>query len=389
MALFADSFDEANGVATLSREFAAFAENRRLPFCCVRAQTCNTPPATPVTALELTRSWASFPLDKDLYCDPFLSRHRNRVIDRLTTFQPDLIHITGPGDFGVLGFWVAHSMGIPLVASWHTNLHEYASRRIQETLSFLPRRLCAGIGRAVEELSLNAAMRFYRLPLFVFAPNPEMVEQLRRCTHHPAYLMAHGVDSARFTPARRTRTNGVFTIGYVGRLTPEKNVEWFRELERSLVAAGERNFRLLLIGDGSEREWLKKNLQFADLPGVLRGDRLAAAYAGMDAFVFPSRTDTFGLVILEAMASGVPVVVSPETGARVQVPDGLGGFLSDDFAASVLQLMRDPALRQRMSLEARRFACSRSWSTVFEDLYRTYDAALQSDEVRPRIKAKA
>jgi glycosyltransferase involved in cell wall biosynthesis len=342
-----------------------------------------------VTTLQLKRSWASFPLDKDLHCDPLLSRHRNRVIDQLKTFRPDLIHITGPGDFGVLGFWVAHSLGIPLVASWHTNLHEYASKRIQEALSFVPRRLRTGIGRTAEDLSLNAAMRFYRLPHFLLAPNPEMVEQLRACTRRPAYLMAHGVDSARFSPARRTRTNGPFTIGYVGRLTPEKNVDWFCELERQLLAAGERNFRLVLIGDGSEREWLKKNLQFAELPGVLREDSLAAAFADMDVFVFPSRTDTFGLVILEAMASGVPVVVSPETGARVQVQDGVAGFLSDDFAASVLQLMRDPALRHRMAVEARRFACTRSWASVFEELYQTYDAALDTDEVRSRIRTIA
>ncbi len=396
VALFADSFYEANGVATLSREFTAFAEHRRLPFCCVRAGTgrraicpnsSTTSVTTPVTTLELKRSWASFPLDKDLYCDPLLSRYRNWVIDHLITFRPDLIHITGPGDFGVLGFWIAHSLRIPLVASWHTNLHEYAAKRIQETLSFLPRGLRASIGRTAEELSLNAAMRFYRLPHFVLAPNPDMVEQLRSRTHHPAFLMAHGVDSARFTPARRTRTNGLFTIGYVGRLTPEKNVEWFCELERR-VAAGERNFRLLLIGDGSQREWLKRNLQFAELPGVLRGESLAAAYADMDVFVFPSRTDTFGLVILEAMASGVPVVVTPETGARVQVQDGVAGFLSDDFAASVLRFMRDPALRQRMSVEARRFACTKSWASVFEELYRTYDAALNTEEVRSRIRTK-
>jgi phosphatidylinositol alpha 1,6-mannosyltransferase len=421
VALFADSFDEANGVATLSREFAAFAEARQLPFCCVRAGTAaraicpdsSTPPsATPLTpprttahsgplattlpapmplptaatTLELKRGWASFPLDKDLYCDPLLSRYRNWIIDRLTAFRPDLIHITGPGDFGVLGFWVAHSLRIPLVASWHTNLHEYAAKRIQETLSFLPRRWRTGIARGAEELTLNAAMRFYRLPHFVLAPNPEMVEQLRRRTGHPAFLMAHGVDSTRFTPARRTKIKGPFTIGYVGRLTPEKNVEWFRELERSLLAAGERNFRLLLVGDGSEREWLKANLQFAELPGILRGDSVAAAYADMDVFVFPSRTDTFGLVLLEAMASGVPVVVSPETGARVEVPDGIAGFLSEDFAASVLRLMRDPALRQRMAAEARRFACSKSWAAVFEELDRTYEAGLASDEVRGRLK---
>ena len=390
VALFADSFDEANGVATLSRAFAAFAEERQLPFCCVRAGVerrafCSGS----MTTLELKRGWASFPLDKDLYCDPLLSRYRTWVMDQLTTFRPDLIHITGPGDFGVLGFWVAHSLGIPLVASWHTNLHEYASKRIQEALSFVPGGARARIGRTAEELSLDAAMRFYRLPHFVFAPNQEMVELLRRRTQRPGYLMAHGVDSVRFSPVRRTRTNDRFTIGYVGRLTPEKNVDWFCELERRLLAAGERDFRLLLIGDGSEREWLKKNLQFGELPGVVRGDSLTAAYADMDVFVFPSRTDTFGLVILEAMASGAPVVVSPETGARVEVQDGVAGFLTEDFADRVLRLMRDEPLRHRMGVEARRFACTKDWDSVFEDLYRIYEEALNTDDVRGRIKKVA
>jgi glycosyltransferase involved in cell wall biosynthesis len=117
----------------------------------------------------------------------------------------------------------------------------------------------------------------------------------------------------------------------------------------------------------------------------LRGDTLTAALAGMDIFVFPSRTDTFGLVILEAMACGVPVVVSPETGARVQVQHGVTGFLAEDLAEGVLQLMCSESLRQRTGAEARRFACSRDWSSVFEDLYQTYDAALNIEQVRSRI----
>ena len=338
-----------------------------------------------MTTLELNRGWASFPLDKDLTCDPLLSRHRKWTIDQLKQFQPDLIHITGPGDFGTLGLWVAKSLGIPRVASWHTNLHEYASRRLQKALRLVPRGPRGRIVAAAEDLSLDAAMRFYRLAHVVLAPNQEMVDELRIRTQRPAYLMAHGVDSTRFSPAWRKRTDGLISIGYVGRLTPEKNLRWFCELERKILAAGQRDFRLLLIGDGSEREWLKRNLQFGELPGVLRGDSLSAAFAGMDIFVFPSRTDTFGLVILESMASGVPVVVSPETGARVQVQNGVTGFLAEDFTESVLQLMRSESLRQRMGAEARRFACSRDWASVFEDLYQTYDAALNTEQVRSRI----
>ena len=137
-------------------------------------------------------------------------------------------------------------------------------------------------------------MRFYRFGHFVLAPNQPMVDQLRVRTQRPAYLMGHGVDAARFSPAWQKRAGGPVSIGYVGRLTPEKNLRYFRELERKLLDAGERDFRLTLVGDGSEREWLKRNLQFGELPGVLRGDRLAEAYADMDIFVFPSRTDTFG-----------------------------------------------------------------------------------------------
>ena len=389
VALFTDSFYEANGVATLCREFAAFAEHRQLPLCCVhvgseRRRSCRGS----VTTLELNRGWVSFPLDKDLSCDPLLGRHGNWVIDQLKEFQPDLIHITGPGDFGVLGFWASRSMRIPRAASWHTNLHKYASMRIQAALSFMPRGLRESIGAAAENLSLNAAMRFYRLAHFVLAPNQEIVDQLRGRTQRPAYLMAHGVDTAQFSPRWRKRTNERLSIGYVGRLTPEKNLRWFRELERGLLAAGLRDFRLVLVGDGSESEWLKRNLQFGEFPGVLRGDNLAAALADMDIFVFPSHTDTFGLVVLEAMASGLPVVVTPETGARVQVRNGVTGFLAEDFTESVLELMRNEDLRQRMGAEARRFACSRDWATVFEDLYRIYDAALETADVRGRLKTR-
>jgi len=389
VALFTDSFWEANGVATVSRALVTFAEYQQLPFCCVHAGlerrvSCRGS----VVTLELNRSWASFALDQGLYCDLLLSRHRNWVIDQLRESRPDLIHITGPGDFGVLGCWVSKSMGIPLVASWETNLHEYASQRLQEALSIVPRGLRRSIGAAVENLSLKATMRFYRLADFVLAPSKDMVDELRRRTQRPAYFIGHGVDTAHFSPAWRNRTSGPVCIGYVGRLTPEKNVRWFCELERRLLAAGQGDFRLVLVGDGSEREWLKRNLQFVELPGVLHGDKLTAAFADMDIFVFPSRTDTFGLVILEAMASGVPVVVSPKTGARVQVQNGVNGFLAEDFTESVLQLMRNEGLRHSMGAEARRFACTRDWATVFEDLYHTYDAALRTENVRSRIRAK-
>jgi phosphatidylinositol alpha 1,6-mannosyltransferase len=117
-----------------------------------------------------------------------------------------------------------------------------------------------------------------------------------------------------------------------------------------------------------------------ELPGILSGEALGEAFANMDAFVFPSRTDTFGLVVMEAMASGVPVVVSPETGERVGIRHGVTGFHAPDlhsFTGSVLQLMNNESLRQRIGAAARAFTGSRSWNGVFEQLYRTYEWGLE------------
>jgi phosphatidylinositol alpha 1,6-mannosyltransferase len=381
VALFSDAFYEANGVATLTREFAAFAQRKQLPFLCVHSgKRTAVAQQGSVTTVELKRSLASFSLDYELRCDLLLSRYKNLVTEQLHSFGADVVHITGPGDLGVLGFWAAHSARVPLVASWHTNLHEYAGRRLAKLCSRLPAGWRTTIASKGERACLDALTRFYRLPRFLMAPNAEMVDLLRETTGNPAYFMRHGVDTNAFSPAARRPGSGAFCIGYVGRLTAEKNVRMFAELERHLLAAGMNNFRLLLVGAGSEKDWLQHHLRFADLPGILRGPELGGAFASMDAFVFPSQTDTFGLVLLEAMASGVPVIVSPETGARVGVKHRVTGFLSQDVPAAarhILELAENEALRSQMSNEARRFACSQSWSGVFEQVYGTYQEGLE------------
>ena len=380
VAFFTDSFYETNGVATLSREFASFAQRQQLPFLCVHsgAETQVMEHGS-VTTLELKRGLTAFPVDHGFYCDPLLSRFKSWVTGRVRGFGPDLVHITGPGDMGILGFWVAHSLGIPLVASWHTNLHEYAARRLDKLFDLLPDAWRNRISGAAERQSLRACVSFYGLARFLLAPDETIVHLLTERTGKPAFLIAHGVDSEVFSPGRRSRRNGSFCIGYVGRLTPEKNVRFLAELEQNLLAAGQREFHFLLVGEGSEKEWLRKNLQSGEFRGTLHGDALAESFANMDAFVFPSRTDTFGLVLLEAMASGVPVVVSPEAGRRAGVQNGVTGLYAGDincFTQSVLRLMQSEAVRGEMGFAAREFACSKTWSAVFQQLYRTYETGL-------------
>ena len=389
VALFTDSFNEANGVATLSRQFVEFARRHAIPFCCVHggAKTAETRNGS-VLIWELKRSLASFPMDTELYCDPLLSRYRNLVVKQIGAFQPDLIHITGPGDVGILGFWISHVLRIPMVASWHTNLHQYLARRLHKFLSFAPVSVQNGMSAAMERQSLRALTSFYRLAHFLVAPNAETVEMLTARARRPSYLMSHGVDTENFSPQHRTRQGERFCIGYVGRLTPEKNVRELAGIEHSLRAAGQNNFEFHVVGEGSEREWLQTNLRNAKLSGILRGDSLAKAFANMDALVFPSQTDTFGLVILEAMASGVPVVTRPEPGRRAGVEHGATGFLGNDLAAGLLELMRNESQRRRMAREARRVASTKCWCPVFQELYRTYELALTHEDVRRRMTPK-
>jgi phosphatidylinositol alpha 1,6-mannosyltransferase len=392
VALFTDCFSEANGVATLSRRFAAFGDRLQLPFLCVRSgPRTQAACQRSVTSVEVRRGPAAFPLDHDLPCDPFLSRHKNWVTAQVLPFRPHLVHIVGPGDIGILGLWVAHTMRVPLVASWHTNLHEYASGRLNKLFAFLPdacrERVCA----TAERQSLRACMRFYGMARFVLAPNEAMVRLLQERTGKPAFPMAHGVDTEAYSPQRRCRRDRSFCIGYVGRLTPEKNVRMLADLEKvssqkaAAISVSPRSVK-------EARNWLGKNLRFGETPGILRGEALAEALAKMDVSVFPSRTDTFGLVLLEAMASGVPVVAIPETCARVGIRHAVTGFHAvdlDGFTGSIRQLMNSEALRQRMGAAARLFSRSNVWNGVFEQLYSTYETGFEAINCKPSDPAVA
>jgi phosphatidylinositol alpha 1,6-mannosyltransferase len=382
VAFFPDSFHEVNGVARTSREFVRFAQQRDYPFICIHAGpgTRHTRNAN-FEDYELRNSPAVIRLQADLCFDLLFLRHRAKVLSALAHFQPDLIHVTGPNHCGLLGALLAHELGVPLVASWHTNLHEYAARRLHSLLDWLPAGVDDRLLRSAERMSLFPILRFFRLARILFAPNPELIELLSTHTGRATYLMQRGIDTHLFSPRHRQDSGSTFTIGYVGRLSPEKNVRMLPELERALIQLGVPEYRFLIVGDGGERPWLAAHMQSCELPGMLLGQELARAYARMDVFVFPSTTDTFGNVILEAMASGVPVIVSAAGGPKFLVDTGVTGFTASDtteFARSVLRLAHDSALRQQMSINARRAASGFSWDGVFERVYQVYGEAIGS-----------
>jgi phosphatidylinositol alpha 1,6-mannosyltransferase len=386
VAYFPDSFHEINGVAHTSRQFEAYVRRHDRPFLCVRAGQRPEPflAEGEVASLELPRGFLSFALEKDLRFDPAFLRHGPFIVKTLREFRPDVLHITGPSEVGMLGAALAHHLQLPLVASWHTNIHEYAARRSNWFLRHLPPESSEKTGKRIEELALQAAARFYKLARILFAPNRELCALLENATGRPCLLMPRGVDTEIFSPRYRDRAAGddEFILGFVGRLSIEKNVTLLATIQEQLHAQGFTRFRFLIVGHGAEEGWLREHLPDAEFTGVLRGADLSRAYANMDLFVFPSHTDTFGNVVLEALASGVPAVVTPDGGPRYIVRDAVTGTIATDeaFSAAIANLLKDKSLHAQMRVAAREFALTASWDSVFDGVYAAYTQVMRQEQ---------
>jgi glycosyltransferase involved in cell wall biosynthesis len=389
VAYFPDSFHEVNGVAHTSRNFAAFARRHGMPMLVVRAgapprpgkrsKTRRVPPEGSVEALELGRSPLAVQMERDLFFDPLFFRYSTLISETVRNFRPDIIHITGPSELGIFGAYFAWKLKVPLVASWHTNVHEYAARR----MNWLTRNVSKSLGHTLEQLveriSLKAVARFYHIPSVLYAPNPELCATLERAVGKPFHLMQRGVETGVFTPVQRTRTphdkqdDKQIVLGYVGRLSIEKNVALLPKIDAELRARG-IEARWLIVGHGSEDDMLKSSLHNVEMAGVLRGAALAEAYANMDIFVFPSHTDTFGNVVLEALSSGVPAIVTPNGGPASIVRDGETGRIArdEDFAAAIAETLADPERFAAMRTAARRYAMQCSWDAVFNRVVAAY-----------------
>ena len=383
IAFFPDSFHEVNGVAHTARNFAAYAERHEVPMLVVRAGPADQiVPAMPsqhcsVQALDLRRSRIAIPMERDLAFDPLFARFGPVVERTLRAFAPTVIHITGPSEFGILGAYFAWRLGVPLAASWHTNVHEYAARRLHGVARHLG---SAGeaLERAAEAATLSATARFYRLARVIYAPHAGLCRLLQEKTQRPCHLMQRGVDTQLFTPARRTRAASDTTpvLGFVGRFSVEKNVALLPRIAAELSHRGVA-VRWILVGHGSEEAMLRREMSAGThFPGVLRGEALAEAYADMDVFVFPSHTDTFGNVVLEALASGVPAVVTPDGGPATIVADGVTGRVAADgnFADAISALLASPDSLAEMKVAARAYALRCTWDAIFDDVLLHYPA---------------
>jgi phosphatidylinositol alpha 1,6-mannosyltransferase len=376
VALFCETFHEINGVALTARQLVAYATRHKFPMLAIHGGTQPGEHADgTVRRVEVKRSLLSFPIEKDLKYDLFFWRYVWRIRKEVLRFRPDVIHITSPGELGQVGAYLCNSLKIPLVASWHTNFHQFAARRMHKIIRLLPSGVVDPTVAWSQDRGLQVLLWFYGMAKVTLAPTASQVQWLEKELKTPSFLMPRGVDAEMFNPARRTANDGVLRMGFVGRITPEKGVRLLAEIERELLRRGVGEVRIVIVGDGSEVQWLRENMTRAEFPGVLRGEELARAYANMDLFVFPSRTDTFGNVIQEAAASGVPSVVTNEGGPQHLVIPGVTGYVTsseEEFVRKTVELIQDRPLLKKMGDAAREKVAGVSWDNAFDMTYAAY-----------------
>jgi glycosyltransferase involved in cell wall biosynthesis len=287
----------------------------------------------------------------------------------------DVIHVSTPGPMGLLGLLAARQRGLPVCGTYHTDFPRYAGELTGDP--------------ALEQVGWQFMRWFYGQLDRVAAPTESIRRELIAHGFAPERLqvVGRGVDTMLFHPARRDDVwraeqghGKSVQLLYVGRLSREKNLETLATAFKRLLPT-RPDISLTLVGEGPFRAELERLL--AETPvtfaGTLKGEALARAYASVDVFVFPSKTDTFGRVVLEAQACGLPVIVSDQGGPKDAMRDGVTGIVvsaldEERLAAAIDALTDDPARMAAFSAAARAYAGERTHASSFQAFWHLHHA---------------
>jgi len=314
---------------------------------------------------------SAFPLP--LYPELKLALPRPSIGDALNRFQPDLVHIVNPAVLGLAGLLFSKVHRIPLVASYHTHLPHY--------LKYYGLGMFEGVLWELLKAGHNQA-------LLNLCTSNAMVEELGEQGIERLALWQRGVDIETFQPdlasaeMRMLLSQGhpdAPLLLYVGRLSAEKEIDRIKLILNAMPKA-----RLALVGDGPHRQGLEKHFAGTQtyFAGYMSGQTLASAFASADCFMFPSRTETLGLVLLEAMAAGCPVVAARSGGITDIVEDGVNGYLfnpsdDQDFIQATQRLLNNAQERETIRCHARAEAERWGWAAATRQLQGYYQSVLE------------
>ncbi|MHC6227313.1 glycosyltransferase family 4 protein [Pseudomonas sp. X10] len=289
----------------------------------------------------------------------------HKLLRRWQRHRPDVLYIATEGPLGLSALRAARRLGLAVVSGFHTNFPQYSG---QYGLGLLTRLLT------------HYLRWFHRRTATTLVPSTSQRLELERRGFERLALMARGVDASLFNPARRSQNlRASWGLGpddiallHVGRLAPEKNLGLLRPCLLALQQSyPQRRIRLIVVGDGPQRAALEQQLPEAVFCGLQRGETLAQHYASGDLFLFPSLTETFGNVVLEALASGLGVVAYDEAAAAQHIRHGHSGALAmpGDQAAFIdaaSWLLEEDETLRRVRLNARQHASRQGWPAIIE-----------------------
>lgn len=307
-----------------------------------------------------------------IYPEKQISFPSFRIKQKLKLFQPDLIHAVNPINIGAFGVYYARTLGIPLLSSYHTNVAAYTR---YYRLRFL-------------EPAAWSLIRFlHNQSLLNLATSASMLQELRQQGIRRLHLWERGVDRRQFGPQfrhpeMRHRLSGghpeKLIFLYVGRLGPEKGLERLRP-----VLDLSPDVCLAFVGDGPARPALERKFRGTStfFLGMLYGRELAEAYASSDVFLFPSTSETLGLVLMEAMASGLPIIAADSGPTRELLQNGRSALLfspdqPQELLSAARKMLEQPELRGQLGKQAYRLAENLDWRKPTLQLIRYYEKAI-------------
>ncbi|MGM0845998.1 MAG: glycosyltransferase family 4 protein [Bacillota bacterium] len=371
IAIFSDTYDpQVNGVARTLKRLTDHMGKRGVEFELFVPEM-----GKDVRNYPNVHQFTSFPFFFYPECRTAIANPR-KIEKRLREFSPDLIHIATPLTMGLYGLHASKKLGIPLVASYHTHFDRYLDYYKMSWVSPV-------LWKYMKWFHANCEK--------IFVPSLETLQHLKQQGFKDLSIWTRGVDCSTFTPQKRNqeavrekyKIHKKHIIFFAGRLAPEKDLDTLISAIEGLSSSVKKQVHWLIAGNGPCYQEVKKRVEEENvsLTGYLTSEELSEVYASSDIFVFPSPTETFGNVVLEAAASGLPSVVADQGGVTGITKDKQTGLIcpahsSSHFIEAVEYLLNNEDARKRMGRHAREYAEKQSWESIFDGLLNEYEEIL-------------
>ncbi|MFN2340518.1 MAG: glycosyltransferase family 4 protein [Halanaerobium sp.] len=367
IAIFSDTFSpQINGVTKTLNKLIAYLEEYNIEYKVFAPETARN-----VSDLHEKNIIRFKSMDCFFYSNLKLPLPNYiKVKKELAEFNPDLIHLVTPFSLGLVGLKYAKSNQIPLAASYHTNFNQY--------LDYYKIDL-------FKKAVWNYLRWFHNQAELNFCPSKTTFKELEKRRFNNLKIWGRGIDTMRFNPEHRSSKlrkklglENKITLLYVGRLAKEKNISLIIKSFKKLQKKFGDKIRLLITGDGPEADNLKAKAGGGVIfTGFKSGKELSEIYASADIFTFASLTETYGNVIIEAMASGLPVVAINQGGIKENLINQYNSLICsenniDQFSAKLERMIITDKLRAALAHNARQYSLTKSWNQVFEKLILDY-----------------